>query len=467
LTDEQHKRRVMELAEQVKVFYGRREPFRVYHGSTNSTRVVSFERDKMVDVSGMDRVLNVDEQARVAVVEANVPMDKLVAATLRHGLVPPVVMEFPGITVGGGLQGGAGESSSHRWGTFNRTLEWFEVVLGNGEVVRASRSENADLFWGSAGSYGSLGVVTAAAVKLIPARRYVELKYEVVLSFEEARAAMQRQVAQGPEYVDGIMFARDLGVVVTGTLTDVARGPVRRFSRARDEWFYLHAEAVAREGAAVTETVPLVDYLFRYDRGAFWTGKYAFERVGMAFNKLTRRLLDPLMHTRKMYEALQASGASQEFMIQDLALPEDRVVEFMEYVDRELGIYPLWLCPLMPDADSPLLSSALPARAIVNVGVWGYVGRDYDQVVKTNRELERELAALGGRKWLYAYGYYSEAEFWRTYDKDWYMKLRGKYYAQYLPTVFDKTCRHSRSTVNLKRGVWRTMLGFKGIRLKG
>ena len=40
--------------------------------------------------------MRVDTKKNVALVEPNVPMDNLVDATLRHGLVPPVVMEFPG-----------------------------------------------------------------------------------------------------------------------------------------------------------------------------------------------------------------------------------------------------------------------------------------------------------------------------------------------------------------------------------
>lgn len=41
-------------------------------------------------------------------------MDALVEATVKHGLVPPVVPEFPGITVGGAYNGTGGESSSFR-----------------------------------------------------------------------------------------------------------------------------------------------------------------------------------------------------------------------------------------------------------------------------------------------------------------------------------------------------------------
>jgi FAD/FMN-containing dehydrogenase len=62
----------------------------------------------MVDTSAMTHVLKVDTKRKVALVEPNVPMDRLVEETLKYGLIPPVVMEFPGITVGGGFAGTAG-----------------------------------------------------------------------------------------------------------------------------------------------------------------------------------------------------------------------------------------------------------------------------------------------------------------------------------------------------------------------
>jgi delta24-sterol reductase len=103
-----HVEAVNAIAAQIKRFHERQEPFRIYHGSTNSTRAASFQRDKMVDTSAMTHVLKVDTKRKVALVEPNVPMDRLVEETLKYGLIPPVVMEFPGITVGGGFAGTAG-----------------------------------------------------------------------------------------------------------------------------------------------------------------------------------------------------------------------------------------------------------------------------------------------------------------------------------------------------------------------
>lgn len=111
-----HSKAVTVIAANVRDFCDRKEPFRIYHGSTNSTRKSQRRRGQMVDTSAMSHILKIDTERKTALVEPNVPMDSLVEATLQHGLIPPVVMEFPGITVGGGFAGTSGESSSFRYG---------------------------------------------------------------------------------------------------------------------------------------------------------------------------------------------------------------------------------------------------------------------------------------------------------------------------------------------------------------
>jgi delta24-sterol reductase len=86
----------------------------------------------------------------------------LAAASCMH-LMPPVVMEFPGITVGGGFAGTGAETSSFRHGLFEQTVTVIDIVLANGEAVHASRSEREDLFYGSGSSFGTTGVITNTA----------------------------------------------------------------------------------------------------------------------------------------------------------------------------------------------------------------------------------------------------------------------------------------------------------------
>lgn len=191
-----HEEAVTAVASRVRHFFERKQPYRIYHGSTNSTRASQRSRDNTVDTSSLSRVLDVDVSKKTALVEPNVPMDALVAATLKAGLVPLVVMEFPGITVGGGFSGTSGESSSFRYGAFDATINWIEIVLPNGDVTKASRTTNekTDLFWGAASAFGTLGVVTLLEVQLREAKPYVELTYSLHDKVAGANAKIREEI---------------------------------------------------------------------------------------------------------------------------------------------------------------------------------------------------------------------------------------------------------------------------------
>lgn len=465
MDNRKHIQSVGQITNKVKRFYENKKPFRIFHGSTNSTRTLTFKRDELLDVSMLNNILSFNTEARTVIVEPNVPMDKLLAATMSQGLLPPVVPEFPGITVGGGIQGGAGESSSFKRGFFSQNINWCEMILADGTLIKSSPDENSDLFYGSAGSMGTLGVITAVEIQLVPAKKYVRLTYIPVDSFESANRTMLAQSDEELDFLDGIMFAQDSGLIIIGKLTDKVSGKVQRFSRAHDQWFYLHAESIVKQGNEYSETVPLTDYLFRYDRGAFWVGRFAFERFNVPYNRFTRFLLNPILHTRKLYQALQESGASQEHIVQDLSLPYDKAVSFLNYIQDEFYIYPLWLCPIKPAPGSPFLCNSLSTDLVINIGVWGPRISDYDQFVKSNRSIELKLAELQGKKWLYAHTYYKEAEFWNIYDKNWYDKLRIKYRATTLPDIYTKTKVHEYVEVNAKRGLFNTIFGRAKLRI--
>jgi Delta24-sterol reductase len=273
-------------------------------------------------------------------------MDKLVAATLEHGLAPPVVMEFPGLTTGGGFSGTSGESSSFRHGFFENTINWIEIVLGNGDIVTASDIDRPNLLYGAVSSYGTLGVTTLLEIRLIEAKTYVELTYHRVASVPEALHKIESAREDSFDYLDGILFAKDRGVVCIGRMTNIVGEGIKiqRFSGAQDPWFYCHAEEIiANSDCPTTAAIPLVDYLFRYDRGAFWAGcyVYAFQYFITPFNRVTRWALDSFTHTRVMYDALHKSGLASRYIVQDVAVPYHAANEFSQFLDQKvLGFIP-------------------------------------------------------------------------------------------------------------------------------
>ncbi|KAH7119898.1 hypothetical protein B0J11DRAFT_534822 [Dendryphion nanum] len=463
--DDPHRAAVERIRSSIAQFYEAKRQFRVYHGSTNSTRHANFQHDAIVDVSSLNRVIHIDTEKKTALVEPNVPMDALVQETKRVGLLPPVVMEFPGITVGGGFVGTAGESSSFKHGFFDRTVLSAEVILADGRLVTASETSNVKLFNGLRGSFGTLGVLTLVELKLIDAKKYVEVTYQPTTSIDNAMSKLDEESKnKSHDYLDGILFSRTSGAIISGRLTDSSPSTFnfQRFSRPWDQWFYIHAENVTKHNKPHTELVPVEDYLFRYDRGAFWTGKYAFQYFLTPFNRLTRFLLNYFMHTRIMYHALHASGHTDHYLIQDLAIPTENAATFTHFLDERFNLYPLWLCPLRSDTRSSMghpqpyhskISNKEYTSSYISIGVWGPGPTSEPEFVKTNRDLEARCAELGGLKWLYARVFYTENEFWQIYDEEGYLALREKFNATSLPSVWDKMRDRGRGKKSYGTGV--------------
>lgn len=484
------------LAERVARFYEDKEPFRIYHGTTNSTRTSTKTAHNTLDVSPLYHVLKVFPETKKCIVEPNCPMDALLFNTMRHKLMPPVLPEFRGITVGGAFAGTAGESSSFKYGFFDRSVTWFEMILADGTIVTASPDERPDLFHGSAGTFGTLGVITLLELDLIEAEKYVELTYHPVNSITDAVSKISSLMAADKSgespiaFLDGIMYSSDSGVVMSGTFLEAPHSPdspVSTFYAASDPWFYLHAQSRMKEPKV--DTIPLISYAFRYDRGAFWTGRHAFTYFMTPFNWLTRYLLDDFMNTRIMYHALHRSGLTNQFIIQDMATPASRMTEFSDWLDSDNGecgeIYPRWLCPLKagesismsPHLDSPGKKAAAATNEgedyLLNIGLWGPLPPSSAKNQLTiNRAIEKKLHELKGMKWLYAQTFYTEEEFWQIYDRKGYEQLRAKYSAQTLPSVYDKVGPRADILEKLKgRGpamgwyewVWETVWPLKGV----
>ena len=446
----EHKDAVARIQQQVKQFHDAKKQFRVYHGSTSSTRPVSFTRDAIVDTSDMDRLFPVDKDTMTVKAEPKVPMDVLAAHCLKEGVVPKIVMEFKGITVGGGYSGFSGESSMYRYGLFNNTVSDIEIVLGDGSLETASREHNPDLLEHAAGSLGTFGIVTLLTVELIPAKPFVRVDVHQVDQVDKAHA-MFEEAAKNPDihFIDGVYFRKGCITVMFGRFVDQPPSPDKVLKKMQVHWFADTIEAILAKDKPTPEKPSSIymnttDYLFRYDHGAFWGGKLAFTHFHVPQNRITRRLADPFLDSRTCYHALHKSGLASEYVVQDFGIPASNVGEFVKFVNETLPELMIFLAPCMPPRELGLASRFHPRVAeiaderLFAVGVYGRGPRDPKAFHDLNRKLELRSAELLGAKLLYARTYYTEEEFWTIYDRDVYEQMRKKYRAEGLPTVFEK-----------------------------
>lgn len=149
----------------------------------------------------------------------------LLDATLKHGLTPPVLTNYLGLSVGGTLAiGGIGGSSS-RHGLQTDQVLALDVVTADGRQLRCSPAENRDLFDAVRGGLGQCGIVTGATLRLVraPARvRRFQLFYRdlATLAADERRLLddgrfdqLQGAVLPDPRgwryQLDGAVFSDD------------------------------------------------------------------------------------------------------------------------------------------------------------------------------------------------------------------------------------------------------------------
>ena len=120
----------------------------------------------VVDLSGM-RGVSVDPATRVARVNGGALLGELDVAAQAHGLVCPTgVIGHTGVA-GLTLGGGVGRLQRH-FGLTIDSLRAVELVTADGRFVRASETEEPDLFWGMRGAGWNFGIVTALEFGLHP-----------------------------------------------------------------------------------------------------------------------------------------------------------------------------------------------------------------------------------------------------------------------------------------------------------
>jgi FAD/FMN-containing dehydrogenase len=412
-------------------------PVRLRKGTSNLFRPRDGGRGAL-DADGFDGVLGIDPDLRTADVLGMTTYEHLADATLAYGLMPKVVPQLKTITLGGAVTGLGIESTSFRNGCPHESVLELDVLTGAGEIVTAAPdNDHRDLFFGFANSYGSLGYALRLRIELEPVQPYVHLRhvrYPDIDACADAIAALCDDATYDGgriDFFDGVWFGPDECYLTLGTFSEHApytsdytgqQVYYRSLQKRREDWLTIR------------------DYLWRWDTDWFWCS-----RAFGAQQPLIRRLWPKRYLRSDVFWRLVAFERRHrvkgridgwrgkpdiEYVIQDIEVPVARLGDFVRFLDRQTGMSPVWLCPLRQrDAAVTWDLYALdPETTYVNVGFWGGVDLPHaEQEPFHNRAIEREVAALGGRKSLYSTAFYPPEEFWDTYGGPAYELLKKTY----------------------------------------
>ncbi|NQU37918.1 MAG: FAD-binding oxidoreductase [Actinobacteria bacterium] len=411
-----------------------------------------------LDVAAFDGVLSVDAEKQTADVLGMTTYEHLVDATLPHGLMPLVVPQLKTITLGGAVTGLGIESSSFREGLPHESVLEMDVLTGSGEIVTVTSAPddpNRDLYLAFPNSYGSLGYALRLRIALMPIKKFVHLRHlrypsagEMALAIEKITA--DREFDGGPvDFLDGTVFSPDEQYLTLGTWSDelpIAYTKPSDYTRMGIFYRSIQERAV--------DVLTARDYIWRWDTDWFWCSRAFGAQIPAVRALWPKRKLrsDVYWKIIALARRFDISGKQsrllnrplREDVIQDVEVPVDRLAEFLDFFHREVGISPIWVCPLRSrDGQTrwPLYDMN-PDLTYVNVGFWSTAPlpdgvRPEEGTI--NRRIEEEVARLDGHKSLYSSAFYPEAEFDQIYGGAEYRRIKKEYDPEdRLTTLFAK-----------------------------
>ena len=167
-------------------------------GSAHSQSQLAINQDGVLaDMKGMNRIGAVDEKNMTVDVEPGVVWRDLVHHLKKWNLVPKVLTNNLGVTIGGTLSMAGIGVASFKYGSQGDNVAEMDVVTGDGKLVTCSPDSNPDLFWGVIAGLGSFGIITRARLQLrrmkTMSRTYYLLYDDLRAFLEDARGAMDEQ----------------------------------------------------------------------------------------------------------------------------------------------------------------------------------------------------------------------------------------------------------------------------------
>lgn len=344
-----------------------------------------------VDVSGLCNILCIDVEARRAMVEGQVLIGDLSKATLTHGLVPAVVPEFRKFTIAGLINGEGIQSSSHRHGLFTHTVQSMEVLLASGQTIEVSTSAHVDLFAALPESLGTLGIITAATIDLVPARPYVEITYRRFTSLRAYLDAFRESLGQ-TAFHEGVIFGPRMQVLITGEFVDQP-GAHRLVTEVPGApYFYQRARSVAAASRAVThEVMQTLSYLSRSERGMWWLMECHADFPLLSETRWGRRYMDKVAaatYDRSGFASRDLTTLERDrcLVTQDIGVTLERLGDGVEWVQQHLGVYPIWNCAARLSENT---RNRVGTSHLVDIGVYGEPMVDGYQHIRDMRALQR------------------------------------------------------------------------------
>jgi FAD/FMN-containing dehydrogenase len=119
-----------------------------------------------VETGAANRLLAFDEATGLLICEAGLTLADIFRIFLPRGWIAPVTPGTKFVTVGGMIAADVHGKNHHKDGSFCDHVDWIDIALPGGRIVRCGRDAHADLFAAACGGMGLAGLILRAAFRM-------------------------------------------------------------------------------------------------------------------------------------------------------------------------------------------------------------------------------------------------------------------------------------------------------------
>lgn len=361
------------------------------------------ENALQIDMRSFNKILNLDVQKKQITVQTGARWRDIQDEIDKHNLAIKIMQTYSNFTVGGSLSVNVhgryvGE------GPLIRSVESIKVILADGRELKASRTENPDIFFSAIGGYGGIGVITEATLNLAANEKIRRDIKE--LPIKDYKAHFLTHIRDNKEAVlhNGNIYPPGYDTVSVETWLKTSK-PLTVDAKLipRNQKYWLEPNTIAS-----ISTVPFG-------------------------SEIRRKIIDPMIHKKEMvvwrnyeasYDVAQLEPMTPRllytYVLQEYFVPVDKFDEFVPKMRKILQQYNVNVINIsirhaLPDSGSNLAWAPEEVFAFVIYYKQATTSKAKKSVRKWTQELIDAAISVNGRYYLPYQIHATEEQFKKAY----------------------------------------------------
>jgi len=221
-------------------------------GLTLSGLVIPIKGGIVIDMKRMDKIIEINETSRYALIEAGITTGKILSYLKQHhpNLQPPIPDAPPSATVAGNVLIHGSGYLSQRYGDYGGLINGLEVVLPNGEIAKFGSCSVSNYWFGRGpipdfiglfiSAFGTMGIITKLSIQLFPKPNMRDIVFGLMKDPNNIPSVLSKITATGlaedvllgmqdkPDWMKGYIF---LMTYITGDAQEDLNDQVKIFKK--------------------------------------------------------------------------------------------------------------------------------------------------------------------------------------------------------------------------------------------